>query len=232
MAALAWLWRRRRGWLACHVVLVLGVAPLVVAAYSWAVKPIFIPRLFEWQAPLVMALLALGVFALPARARALAVGMVVVLSAGAISDLHAGPAENWRELFARIKAGARPGDLVLGVPNEIGVPAHYYFKQGAAPVRYLPAPFPALDLARRYPSNLGAPPVAPADITRLHALLPAYRRVWLVERHADLYDPGRIVAAALARHYRPVQVIHGNGALITLFEAVAQPGAGAAPGRH
>jgi hypothetical protein len=232
LAALAWLWHRRRGWLACHVVLVLGTAPLALAAYSWAVKPVFIPRLFEWQAPLVMALLALGVFALPARSRAPVAGLVVALSAAAIGALYASPAENWREMLAQVGAGAREGDLILGMPNEIQIPAQYYLKPGAAPVRYLPAPFPALDLARRYPSNLGAPPVAPADITRLRALLPSYRRVWLVERHADLYDPGRIVAAELARRYRPVLAIHGNGALITLFEAGVQAHAAAAPGRR
>lgn len=220
IAGLAWLRRSSRTYLACHVVLVLAVAPLAVAAYSWLAKPIFVPRLFEWQAPLVMALLALGVFALPARARALAVALVVVLSATSIGAFHASQTEDWREMLARVGAGARPGDLILGVPNEIELPAHYYLKPGAAPVRYLPGPFPALNLARRYPSNLGAPPVAPADIARLRALLPAYRRVWLIERHADLYDPGRTVAAELARRYRQVMTIHGSGAYVTLFEAV------------
>jgi hypothetical protein len=222
VAGLAWLLRGGRGWLACHVVLVLAVAPLAVAAYSWVAQPIFTPRLFEWQAPLVMALLALGVFALPARARTPTVALVVALSGAAIHAFHAGGSENWREMLARVGADARPGDLILGVPNEIQLPVHYYLTPAAAPVRYLPGPFPALDLARCYPSNLGAPPVAPADIAGLRALLPAYRRVWLIERHADLYDPGRTVAAELARRYRQVMTIHGNGAYLTLFEAGGQ----------
>jgi hypothetical protein len=44
--------------------------------------------------------------------------------------------------------------------------------------------------------------------------------VWLIERRADLYDPGKLVMNELARRYRVTGTIDGNGATIRLYEAV------------
>jgi hypothetical protein len=218
VAGLAWLWRSGRAWVACHVVLLLGVAPVTVAAYSYFGKPIFLPRLFEWEAPLFMALMALGVFALPPRARAPATAVVLVVSAVSTFKFYRSDTENWREMLAWVSAGARPGDLILGVPNEVQLPVRYYLKPGPVPVVYVPGPFPALNLPRRYVSNLGAPPVAPSDVAWLRTALPGYRRVWLIDRHSDLYDPRKTIEAEITRRYKPVQTVKGRGAYITLFE--------------
>jgi 4-amino-4-deoxy-L-arabinose transferase-like glycosyltransferase len=217
--ALAYLWRRHRP-LALHLLAVLMVAPGAMAAYSYLVKPIFLPRLFEWLAAPMMAVLALGVFALRPAWRKPAAALIVALSAYALLALYGRKTENWREMLARLAAATRPGDLILAIPNEVQMPASYYLEPKAvpAPVVYLPAPFPALGLPRRYVGNLGAPAVNGDDVERVRSLLPQYRRVWLIERRGDLYDPRGAVYAAIAGRGRVVDVIDGSGATITLFE--------------
>jgi hypothetical protein len=108
--------------------------------------------------------------------------------------------------------------LVLAYPNEVQMPVDYYMRAGPA-VTYLPAPFPALGLARRYVSNAGAPAIGPADAARLRTLLPGHARVWLIERRADLYDPDHLVMDVLGRGYRLARKIEGNGANIYLYVA-------------
>jgi 4-amino-4-deoxy-L-arabinose transferase-like glycosyltransferase len=216
---LAFLWRRYKP-MALHLLAVLVVAPGAMAAYSYLVKSIFLPRLFEWLAAPMMALLALGVFALRPAWRKPAAALVVAVSAYALLALYGRSTENWREMLARLAAGARSGDLILAIPNEVQMPARYYLEPKAVPVPvvYLPAPFPALGLPRRYIGNLGAPAVNGADVQRVRSLLPQYRRVWLIERRSDLYDPHGAVYAAIAGRGRVVEVIDGSGATITLFE--------------
>jgi mannosyltransferase len=219
LAAIASLWHTRR-YLVCHLLIILAVAPVTMAAYSYFVKPIFLTRLFEWLAPLVMALLALGVFALRPSMRKPAATVVIALSGFSTFSGYNRPTENWREMLAKIAASARPGDLILTVPNEVQLPIRYYLQPATVPAEiiYLPRPFPAPGLARRYVGNPGAPAVDSSDIDQLRAILPRYRRVWLIERRPDLYDPGKTVSAEIAARFRPVETIDGIGATITLFE--------------
>jgi mannosyltransferase len=219
VAGIYWLWRRRKD-LACHLLLVLTVAPLAMAGYSYFVKPIFLARLFEWLAPLLMALLALGVVALRPALRMPAAAIVTVLSFWSTFQYYGRTIETWREMLARMAAGVRQGDLVVAVPNEIQLPARYYLDPARVPadIVYLPAPFPAPGMARTYVGNLGAPAVDASDVARLRALLPGYRRVWLIERLPDLYDHDRRVWAAVSARFRPVETIEGSGATITRFD--------------
>jgi mannosyltransferase len=216
---LVFLWPRRRPF-AWFLLAVLLAGPLAMGAYSYLVKPIFLPRLFEWLAAPMMALTALGVFALSPAWRKPVAAAVVVLSAYTLQAYYVRTTEDWREMLARLAGATRPGDLILAVPNEVQMPAAYYLepKEVPAPVVYLPAPFPALGMARRYVSNLGAPAVNGADVEHVRALLPHYRRVWLIERRGDLYDPQGTVRAAIAAQGREAEEIGGSGATITLFE--------------
>ena len=213
----AWLWTRARAhfWLlAC----VLSLPILALAAYSFAVKPVFLSRLFLWLGPAGMVLAALGIVRLPARWRLPAVAVVLALSAYAVPAFYRSQTEDWRAMLAGLAHDARPGDLVLACPNEVQMPVAYYMKSGPA-VTYLPAPFPALGLARRYVSNAGAPGIGAEDVARLRTLLPGHPRVWLIERRADLYDPEHMVAKELGRGYRLVREVEGNGANIYLYQA-------------
>jgi hypothetical protein len=219
LAGIIYLWRRRRD-VAWHLLMVLALAPLAMAAYSFFIKPIFLPRLFEWLAPLMMALMALGAFALPSALRKPAVAIVLAASAWSLYRYYDKPTENWREMVAMLSSRTQPGDLVLAFPNEVQPSIDYYLDRWpiAADIVYLPRPFPAPGMARRYVGNLGAPAVNAADAARVRALLPHYRRAWLLERRADLYDPGESVAAAVKGRFVPVEIYEGIGARITLFE--------------
>jgi uncharacterized membrane protein len=213
----AWLWRRARPhfWLlAC----VLTLPILALAGYSWMVKPVFLSRLFLWLGPTGMVLAALGSARLPGRWRLPAVIVVLALSAYSVLGFYRSQTEDWRGMLSGLARDARPGDLVLAFPNEVQMPVAYYMRAGPA-VTYLPAPFPALGLARRYVSNAGAPGIAPDDIAHLRTLLPGHARVWLIERRADLYDPDHLVMDALGQGYRLRHEFEGNGANIYLYEA-------------
>jgi 4-amino-4-deoxy-L-arabinose transferase-like glycosyltransferase len=218
-AGIYWLWQRRKD-LACHLLLVLTVAPLAMAGYSYFVKPIFLARLFEWLGPLLMALLALGVFALRPALRMPAAAVVCALSLWSTINFYGRTIETWREMLAQMAAGIRQGDLIIAVPNEIQLPVRYYLDPLDVPadIVYLPAPFPAPGLARTYVGNLGAPAVDATDVARLRTMLPRYRRVWLIERLPDLYDYDRQVWTAISKRFRPLQTINGSGGTITLFE--------------
>jgi hypothetical protein len=224
VAAIASRWRTRQ-YLLCHLLAILTFAPIAMAAYSYFARPIFLPRLFAWLAPLVMALLALGVFALRPALRKPAAALVAAASILSIIRYYATPTENWREMLAALAAKAQPGDLVVALPNEVQLPIHYYRSASAMPARivYLPAPFPAPGLARRYVGNMGAPAVDASDVARLAAVLPRYPRVWLIERHPELYDPAGLLTAELGRRHAPRQRIDGNGATIVLY-APRRPG--------
>jgi len=140
-----------------------------------------------------------------------------------VLNFYRSQTENWREMLSALAQESRPGDLVLAFPNEIQMPVTYYMPAGRGPsVTYLPGPFPALGLERRYTGNSGAPNIAPEDIERLRTLLPRYRRVWLVERLANLYDPDDLVMKELGSRYRLVKKIDGIGAVIRLYEAAPQ----------
>lgn len=217
LAGFYWLWRHARP-LCRHLACVLALPVLMLAAYSQFVKPVFLSRLFEWLAPLGMVLMALGVASLRPRWRAAALALVLGLSAWSVAGFYRSHTENWREMLAQLASASRPDDLIVALPNEVQMPVAYYLPRDlAARVVYLPAPFPALGLARRYAGNSGAPAVAPQDALRLRALLQGHRRVWLIERRADLYDPDGLVTQELLRSYRVTSSIDGSGATITLY---------------
>jgi mannosyltransferase len=217
LLAFIWLWKRSRphAWLAACTML---LPVLAMAAYSMLVKPVFLSRLFEWLAPLTMVLAALGIASLRRAWRLPALALVLALSGWEILSFYRSHTENWREMLAQLKHDVQPGDLVLAFPNEVQMPVTYYLKDGPT-VSYLPAPFPALGLPRVYTGNAGAPNIVPGDAARLRTQVAGHRRVWLIERRADLYDPSGIVTKELAACCRLLRKIEGNGANISLYAA-------------
>jgi uncharacterized membrane protein len=230
LLAFAWLWRRSRPhfWLLAFT---LALPVLALGAYSYFVKPVFLSRLFEWLAPLTMVLAALGIASLRRSWRLPVLALVLALSAWSVQSFYRSHTENWREMLAQLQHDVRPGDLVLAFPNEVQMPVTYYMKAGPT-VTYLPAPFPALGLARPYTGNAGAPNIVPGDAARVHALLPGHPRVWLIERRADLYDADGIVMRELASRYRRVRKMEGNGANIYLYETLIAESAPSPPARR
>lgn len=206
LAGLAAAWRRCRPQ-ALFVAIVLLLPLSAVLAFSFLVKPVFIDRLFEWMTPLAMMVAAIGaVAALPARAspawRVAAIAVTVGLSVKATAWFFAWQREDWRGIVQSIERQARPGDLVVVVPNELSVPLAYYARDPAFPeLLCLPGPFPAQGLQRVYVANLGAPRIAPEDIATLRAHLATHGRVWYIDRLADLYDVDDSVRREIAARH-------------------------------
>ena len=203
LAGLALTWKRCRPQ-ALFIAIVLLLPLSVVLAFSFLVKPIFIDRLFEWMTPLAMLAAAIGaVAALPACAwRAAAIVVVTGLSLKGTYWLYGTQREDWRGIVQAIERQARPGDLVVIVPNELSVPLAYYARDPAFPqVLVLPGPFPALGLPRQYVANLGAPRIEPEDIATLRASLASHGRVWYIDRLADIYDVDDSVRREIAARH-------------------------------
>ncbi|MET0322059.1 MAG: glycosyltransferase family 39 protein [Duganella sp.] len=219
----AWaVWRRER-YSALHLLTVLIVPLAVVLGYSYLVKPIYISRLFEWLAPPLMMLAALGAMAglkKPAL-RAIAVLVVVVVSFHASSKFYTMETEDWRALAATVAARAQPGDVMIVLPNELNVPLKYYAANAARfpDMQYIPAPFPALDLVGHpYMGNLGAPAIVAADTKLVRDAMASHRRVWLMTRREWMYDPHNIVRNEVAASRKLVGSYGATGIKLDLYE--------------
>lgn len=192
---LAALWRADRP-LGMHVTAILFLPLTSVLAISFAVKPIFIDRLFEWMTPLAMALVSLAIVrgSLSPTIRAGLAATIIILSLAIPSHLNT-RLEDWRGQLNAIAADAEPGDLVIATPAEITPAIHYYTKNLASfpDILHVPGPFPFRVAGREYIGNLGSPKIEPADVIPVRDALQSHKRVWLVQREPLLYDPDRIV---------------------------------------
>jgi hypothetical protein len=171
---------------------------------SFAVKPVYIDRLFGWMAPPLMVLAACGVVGIfrTAPARLTVCGVVIALSLqAAIQGYLRPPIEDFRALAADLTANVKPDDIVVAIPNELDVAMKYYGSAAGSPeVMYLPGPFPYRDTDgdRMYVANLGAPRIVPADVSGLAERLAAHPRIWLLTRRGDLYDPDNLLLRAIS----------------------------------
>jgi 4-amino-4-deoxy-L-arabinose transferase-like glycosyltransferase len=216
------LWRSQRvSALGLAIILLLPLG--FVQVYSFLVKAIYIDRLFEWMAPAVLALAATGVVVALSRPRWRAAGALLGLlalglgTASTLSYYAAGSREDWRGLVASIAADARPDDVLITVPNELNVPLKYYADPAHFPeTLYMPAPFPARGLPRLYVGNMGAPTLLPSDIELVRAALRTHKRVWLLQRYAEMYDPKGMVLAEVQAQRKLVKVY--NNGMLALYE--------------
>lgn len=215
------LWgMERRSALLVAVIMALPLAAVIIVGY--VMKPIFINRLFEWMAPPMMALAALGVLKgiRTPHARMLAAIAVVGLSLTSTVQFYMTPSENWRGLLKNMELQAKHGDLVIVAPNAMTPAIHYYLKASTAlpDVLILPKPFPALGMSRQYVSNLGAPAITIDDQIPVRQALLTHSRVWLVERNIQLYDPSGLIRQELTRQLRSSGAYGAGPISIELFE--------------
>ena len=222
LLGLAWLWKWKRSvW---FLVVTTLVFPLIsVFTYSYFVKPIFLPRLFEWMAPLALAAAALGaIVTVSSRMIRLSLVTLIVVSCGWSTYsyyLSEKDVENWREIFNIVAQNASAEDLVVLLPNEVDVPYRYYGKRHPSmpEVMSLPQSFPALGLDRVYISNYGAPEVLAGDVERLVGITKSYRRVWLITRGPGGYDRGKLVEKALLTGRTSGRIYEKNNITIDFF---------------
>jgi hypothetical protein len=163
----------------------------------FVVKPVFIDRLFAWMAPGCLVIAVIGLKDLSARSRGLALAAVVMIAAGSLMTVIGGKPvkEPWRDIVAMIARESKAEDVILAAPNEVLAPLSYYASGAKAFPRivYAPGPFPLRDATRRYVTNLGAPVIEAKDAPALQKAIDGAERVWLIERKAELFDPGGVV---------------------------------------
>lgn len=225
LAAIGWcaLWKTDRA-TALNILIILFLPLSMVLAISFTVKPIYISRLFEWLAPLVMLLVAVGIVSVwkSTAVKAFVLGGFLVMGAIEVSRGYAHVVEDPRRMAEDIAAIAQPGDVVVAAPSELSVELIYYAegRPGFPPIIYVPGPFPVRDESggRTFVSNLGAPVVTVADVQKMAAAIQNYRRVWLITRSEGLYDPDELVRGELSSSKRVTQTANYFGTTVTLFE--------------
>ncbi|KRB56154.1 hypothetical protein ASE04_29100 [Rhizobium sp. Root708] len=225
LAAIGWfaLWRADRA-TALNLLIVLFLPISIVLAISFTVKPIYISRLFEWLAPLVMLLVAVGIVNIwkSTAVKAFVLGGFLVMGAIEVSRGYAHVVEDPRRMAEEIAAIAQTGDVVVAAPSELSVELIYYAegRSGFPPIVYVPGPFPVRDETgeRTFVSNLGAPVVTAADVQKMATAIRSYRRVWLITRSEGLYDPPGLVRGELSSSKRATQTANYFGTTVTLFE--------------
>lgn len=204
LAGFVALWHSARI-LSVHLITILLLPLAFILFVNYLVKPIFIDRLFEWMAPSVMVLVAIGVMVGLQRValRKWMTLAILLLSLVSVYRYYIYPTENWRHWLNFIASNARPGDLVITFSNEIELPISYYASRRTSfpDVLYIPGPYPALGLNRRYIGNLGAPQIVPADRQLIDNALHDHHRVWFIERkdkgEINQYDPQDLIRSRI-----------------------------------
>jgi uncharacterized membrane protein len=205
---------------ALAITVILVVPLYTVVGLGFAMKPIYINRLFEWMAPPVLVLAGTGVFMtrFPVAFRATLAVCAVALSIVSLTQ----PViyDDYRMFVNHIAERAQKGDIVIASPTEIDPALRYYARQAPAfpEARVIPGNFPYRAAGRTYISNLGAPRIEPADAQIVRDAIKHRKRVWLLERTWFLYDPTRIVRSEILRTHRET-LTYGDGVTsVTLFE--------------
>lgn len=215
------LWRIQRA-VITHLCIVLILPLVVMLAYSFLVRPVYINRLFEWMAPSVMVLAAIGIWAGIKKPfwRSGATVVVVALCLVSTVSFYGKSTENWRALIGTVAADAQPGDAVIVYPNELNVVLNYYaLPQRTFPeIFYVPAPFPALGRNATYIGNLGAPAIQANDATQVSAIAASHHRIWLITRGSGLYDHNNVVRNTLTKQMTRVRNFHSESSQVELFQ--------------
>jgi hypothetical protein len=219
LVGLVVLWRTNKSW-AALLICFLFIPWTTILSVSYLLKPIFINRLFEWMAPTVLTLAAIGILAglrntLPRLVAIFAVALFCLIETRVY---YATPKEDWRGTIQTIRDGMQPGDLVVANASSISLPFSYYDKDAltSPDVFFVPAPYPVLnaDGAKAF----GVPKAVPDDISRLNDALKEHTRVWFVEMRPDLFDPDGLVMAAISASRKSVRSNTQDGIRLTLFQ--------------
>ena len=201
---------------------VLFVPLYTMLGFSFAVKPIYIQRLFAWMVPLGLMVIALGIVTATRRHWPKILLAVVALSFAAAKSIEdfARPIDDWKAIVAEIARNARPGDVVITSPAEGNIAVDYYAGRQPKfpPLVCVPGCYPQRNLPRAYGSNFGAPKLIAADGEIVDRALKTHNRVWLVQVSVQLYDPKGIVRSRIAAARKFVRYYGNSLARVDLFE--------------
>jgi hypothetical protein len=205
-------WVRRRSLGAGAMLLICAlVPPLVAAAVSALVAPIFLRRTLTAIAIPALLLMALGA-AGPARGGNRVLRWGLMLAAGAMIILLArinyynrqAPFwEDWYQVVDQLRDRIKPGDEIWTYPNEAALPLSRALSDRGldAVVRPLPVPVPALGVRGKHPT--GSRSVVSITRVELRAIAstPQARRIptiWTIRQGSNAYDPENDLPAVMA----------------------------------
>jgi len=197
------LWRRgdRREAVALGAVPVLTIGFNI--AVSLAVRPVFIARALIGIAPAFFVTIAAAIATLESRrARIAAVVAFVGAQLFVAHNLYIDypRKEPWNEI-ARAAAGAAGAKgIVLVASNQEALPLGHALQMAGlqVPVRGVPADFPAIGLAARYPSGKCTPSIEGQDLGAIREAVKGRPVVVFITRRDNVYDPHRDVETLLA----------------------------------
>jgi uncharacterized membrane protein len=207
------LWRRgdRREAVALAAVPVLTIALNI--AVSLAVRPVFIARALVGIAPAFFIAIAAAIATLEKRwMRIAAVVAFVAVELFVARNLYIGypRKEPWNEI-ARSAASQAGGDgIVLVASNQEALPLGHALQMAGLHVlvRGVPADFPAIGLAARYPSGKCTPSIEGQDLSAIRDAVRGRPAVVFITRRNNVYDPHRDVEVMLAwLGYRQAELI-------------------------
>lgn len=218
-------------WIAGYLSLLIAGHWLAVAALTYLVQPIFLPRtLIFLQPPLFLVLAGLPWILGSAGGRwqrlragvtrALTVALCLYAAIGAfrLGGVLEFP-RPWPQIVAEIAASDRAAAPVAVIPPLAVLPLRYYAGRAGADLDLRPLPGPFETAAQGQPDFIGQP-VTAADVEAILALTAGgTETVWLVARRPWANDPQETLAAMLTvAGFVPRLVLDsdGTGGWITL----------------
>jgi mannosyltransferase len=195
---------RREGlWPLALVMMWLGVPVLGSLAMS-LVQPVFLARYLIIALPPLIILASIGISTLTTPSRALAVVVIVALSALSLHSYYTADYKNeedWRRATAYVLANSRPGDQALFLTRYGRRPFEYYARSHVELSRLAPV-YPAVAWGE-YPPVIGD--VKFEGATGAVKQLRGDRRVWAVllwNGFGARHEEGLTVEKVLNQHYQ------------------------------
>ncbi|MCU0898080.1 MAG: glycosyltransferase family 39 protein [Burkholderiales bacterium] len=197
------LWRRgdRREAIALAAIPVLTVG--LNLGVSLLVRPVYIARALIGISPAFVVVIAAAIATLDRRAmRIAAVVAVVGAQLYVASALYVGHPrkEPWNDIARIADAAAGADGIVLVASNQEALPLGHALQRAGleVPVRGVPADFPAIGLAARYPSGKCTPSIEGQDLGAIRDAVKGRPVVVFISRRNNVYDPHRDVEILLA----------------------------------
>ena len=169
---------------------------------SYLLQPIFLTRtLIATGVPYYAAIAAALVRTPRPAPRFAATGLLAAILIKACLNYYEIHSKTpWDEIARRVAGLAAPGDIVLIVGNEAELAFDYYYDEfdAPAPSEGIPEPYPA--------GGAGTVAVTRAYLPALERTLDTHKRIWLLTRRPDIWDPEGLVLETLRREQ--TQALH------------------------
>jgi len=196
------LWRRgdRREAIALAAIPLLTVG--LNLAVSLLVRPVYIARTLIGIGPAFVVVIAAAIATLQRRPLRIAAVLAMVgaqLFVASALYLNYPRKEPWNDIARIADAAAGAEGIVLVASNQEALPLGHALQMAGlqVPVRGVPADFPAIGLAARYPSGKCTPSIEGQDLSAIRDAVKGRPVVVFISRRKNVYDPHRDVEILL-----------------------------------